>query len=161
MDHLLASSLTIASTSRGLSEVALRFSAPGLCVSSHKCFFRRFKSSSPLFSSLGSSSASLSKIYRRRLHSIPPINPTSYLGGSTFILPPSAGTTSAVSQRFKEDFLSVSTMAGMKIDGTAIAKKIRDRLKNTINEMREMEPTFSPTLTIIQGLHASIQRPLR
>ncbi|KAK1828139.1 C-1-tetrahydrofolate synthase, cytoplasmic [Podospora conica] len=41
-------------------------------------------------------------------------------------------------------------MAATKIDGTAIAKKIRERLRSEIAQVRETNPRFRPSLKIIQ-----------
>ena len=41
-------------------------------------------------------------------------------------------------------------MVGQKIDGTAIAKGIRERLHNEINEAQKLNPRFKPSLKIIQ-----------
>jgi methylenetetrahydrofolate dehydrogenase (NADP+) / methenyltetrahydrofolate cyclohydrolase / formyltetrahydrofolate synthetase len=41
-------------------------------------------------------------------------------------------------------------MVGQKIDGTAIAKGIRKRLHNEINEAQKLNPRFKPSLKIIQ-----------
>lgn len=44
-------------------------------------------------------------------------------------------------------------MAATKIDGTAIAKKIRERLRSEIAHVRDTNPRFRPSLKIIQGQH--------
>ncbi|KAI5308895.1 tetrahydrofolate synthase, partial [Ascosphaera atra] len=41
-------------------------------------------------------------------------------------------------------------MPGQKIDGTAIAKGIRESLKNAIQAVQSVNPRFKPSLTIIQ-----------
>ena len=43
------------------------------------------------------------------------------------------------------------TMAGQKIDGTAIAKSIRERLGQKIKEKQEKNPRYRPSLKIVQG----------
>ncbi|KAK4447908.1 hypothetical protein QBC34DRAFT_121446 [Podospora aff. communis PSN243] len=43
-----------------------------------------------------------------------------------------------------------ATMAATKIDGTAIAKKIRERLRAEIAEIKQTNPRFTPSLKIIQ-----------
>jgi len=48
-----------------------------------------------------------------------------------------------------------ATMAATKIDGTAIAKKIRERLRAEIAQVKETNPRFQPTLKIIQGSYES------
>lgn len=42
-------------------------------------------------------------------------------------------------------------MAGTKIDGTTIAKTIRERLKAEIQKIQESNPRFKPSLVIFQG----------
>lgn len=42
-------------------------------------------------------------------------------------------------------------MVGKKIDGTAIAKDIRERLKGEIQKLQETNPRFKPNLVIFQG----------
>lgn len=42
-------------------------------------------------------------------------------------------------------------MTATKIDGTAIAKSIRDGLKNEILRIQQSNPRFKPGLVIIQG----------
>ena len=42
-------------------------------------------------------------------------------------------------------------MVATKIDGTAIAKKIRDGLNEEIKKKQSVSPNFKPALTIIQG----------
>lgn len=42
-------------------------------------------------------------------------------------------------------------MAGTKIDGTAIAKGIRDRLNADIKERQLSNPRFKPSLVIFQS----------
>jgi len=43
-------------------------------------------------------------------------------------------------------------MAATKIDGTALAKRIREGLRTTIAEKQQINPRFKPCLKIIQGL---------
>lgn len=45
-------------------------------------------------------------------------------------------------------------MAATKIDGTAIAKKIRERLRSEIAQVRDTNPRFRPSLKIIQGVYS-------
>jgi len=47
------------------------------------------------------------------------------------------------------------TMAATKIDGTGIAKKIRERLHAEISEKQKTNPRFQPSLTIIQGTYCA------
>ena len=42
-------------------------------------------------------------------------------------------------------------MAGSKIDGTAVARSIRERLNAEIRERQESNPRFRPSLVICQG----------
>lgn len=42
-------------------------------------------------------------------------------------------------------------MTAQKIDGTAIARKIRTRIVQEIAEKQKRNPRFQPALTIIQG----------
>ena len=42
-------------------------------------------------------------------------------------------------------------MVGSKIDGTAIAKSIREALKGEIGRVQEANPRFKPSLVIFQG----------
>lgn len=55
-------------------------------------------------------------------------------------------------------FFSTSsrTMTATKIDGTAIAKKIRERLHAEIAEKQKVNPRYTPSLRIIQGLSRPI-----
>lgn len=46
---------------------------------------------------------------------------------------------------------SGSAMAGAKIDGTAIAKSIRQGLKAEIEQLQVTNPRFKPNLIIFQG----------
>ena len=52
---------------------------------------------------------------------------------------------------------SSTTMAAKKIDGTAIAKSIRQRLHVGIETTQKTNPRFKPSLKIIQGTHRSAQ----
>lgn len=45
-------------------------------------------------------------------------------------------------------------MAAAKIDGTAIAKSIRQGLKSEIEQIQVTNPRFKPNLVIFQGKHA-------
>lgn len=44
-------------------------------------------------------------------------------------------------------------MGASKIDGTAIAKRIREGLGNEVLERQKTNPRFQPCLKIIQGKH--------
>ena len=46
---------------------------------------------------------------------------------------------------------SQRAMAAAKIDGTAIAKGIREKLKAEIQKAQETNPRYKPSLTIVQG----------
>jgi hypothetical protein len=48
-----------------------------------------------------------------------------------------------------------SAMTATKIDGTAIAKKIRERIHDQIAETQKINPRFTPSLKIIQGTGTS------
>jgi methylenetetrahydrofolate dehydrogenase (NADP+)/methenyltetrahydrofolate cyclohydrolase/formyltetrahydrofolate synthetase len=43
-------------------------------------------------------------------------------------------------------------MAATKIDGTAIARKIREGLHAEIAEKQKLNPRYKPSLKIIQGM---------
>jgi hypothetical protein len=52
----------------------------------------------------------------------------------------------------RRDFLSTPiTMTATKIDGTTIAKKIRERLHAEIESTQKINPRYKPSLKIIQG----------
>jgi 5,10-methylene-tetrahydrofolate dehydrogenase/methenyl tetrahydrofolate cyclohydrolase len=42
-------------------------------------------------------------------------------------------------------------MTGSKIDGTAIAKSIRERLGSQIKQRQQANPRYRPSLKIVQG----------
>jgi methylenetetrahydrofolate dehydrogenase (NADP+)/methenyltetrahydrofolate cyclohydrolase/formyltetrahydrofolate synthetase len=42
-------------------------------------------------------------------------------------------------------------MTATKIDGTAVAKKIRERLRAEIESTQKINPRYKPSLKIIQG----------
>ena len=46
-------------------------------------------------------------------------------------------------------------MAAAKIDGTAIARKVREGLRAEIAEKKALNPRFQPCLKIIQGAFAA------
>jgi hypothetical protein len=46
---------------------------------------------------------------------------------------------------------SSANMTATKIDGTAIAKKIREGMRAQIKKRQETNPKFKPSLTIVQG----------
>lgn len=43
-------------------------------------------------------------------------------------------------------------MGAVKIDGTAIAKRIRENLQAEIEEKKRANPRYAPSLKIIQGM---------
>lgn len=47
-------------------------------------------------------------------------------------------------------------MPATKIDGTAIAKNVRERLRAEIAEKKAANPRFQPCLKIIQGVYYSV-----
>jgi hypothetical protein len=55
---------------------------------------------------------------------------------------------------------SRSTMTAQKLDGTAIAKSIRERLAAEVVEKQKLNPKYQPSLKIIQGMLGRLQ-PLR
>lgn len=66
---------------------------------------------------------------------------------------------SCVSQRFSRSFSSSHTaMPATKIDGTAIAKKIRENLAAEVLERQSVNPRFQPCLKIIQGMSSCRRR---
>lgn len=63
-----------------------------------------------------------------------------------FLIPPASS--------FHRKFYASATMAS-KIDGTAIAKSIREGLKAEIDSIQATNPRFKPNLVIFQGMHSS------
>ena len=64
----------------------------------------------------------------------------------------SGSKTFAKSSLSRRSFSSTSTvMAATKIDGTAIAKSIREGLKAEIAKIQVSNPRFKPSLVIFQG----------
>ena len=60
--------------------------------------------------------------------------------------------TPSLTLRFRRKFSqSLPNMTATKIDGTAIAKDIRDRLKREIQGQQQTNPRFKPSLVIFQG----------
>jgi hypothetical protein len=47
-------------------------------------------------------------------------------------------------------------MTAIKLDGTAIAKSIREKLAAEIVEKQKVNPKYQPSLKIIQGMLASL-----
>ena len=62
----------------------------------------------------------------------------------------SLSSTSSSSQSHSQPH--APTMAAQKIDGTAIAKSIRERINVDIREKQKSNPRYNPSLVIIQGL---------
>lgn len=62
---------------------------------------------------------------------------------------------SPVPRRLFSSASSYPTMAAMKLDGNAIAKKIRERLAGEVAKKQENNPRYKPCLKIIQGLSQS------
>jgi 5,10-methylene-tetrahydrofolate dehydrogenase/methenyl tetrahydrofolate cyclohydrolase len=52
-------------------------------------------------------------------------------------------------------------MTGSKIDGTAIAKSIRERLGSQIKQRQEANPRYKPSLKIVQGESPAIHSGYR
>jgi len=69
---------------------------------------------------------------------------------------PSISTSSSRSQFSTYSPLRLSptlpTMAAQKIDGTAIAKSIRERINSDIKDKQKSNPRYKPSLVIIQGI---------
>ncbi len=57
----------------------------------------------------------------------------------------------AVPIRSSNISVSLSEMVAIKIDGTTIAKNIRQRLKQDVQKLQEEDNNIKPSLTIIQG----------
>jgi hypothetical protein len=64
--------------------------------------------------------------------------------------PPSGHSLIPESKSLRRNF-STSKMTAKNIDGTAIAKSIREKLNVEIRQAQESNPRFKPSLTIIQG----------
>ena len=47
-------------------------------------------------------------------------------------------------------------MGATKLDGTAIAKSIRERLGREIAEKQKLNSRYKPSLKIIQGMYSSM-----
>lgn len=65
----------------------------------------------------------------------------------------SLSRVSCLSNRAQAFSTSYPAMAATKLDGTAIAKKIREKLAVEIVEKQKTNPNYKPCLKIIQGLH--------
>lgn len=69
--------------------------------------------------------------------------------GSRGLLLPRNGSCPSACASFST---SSRNMVASKIDGTAIAKKIRDGLRTEIDDKRKSNPRYQPSLKIIQGM---------
>lgn len=82
----------------------------------------------------------------------------------TFTNPKSKSTLLQLEPQNSRSFSTARTptaMTATKIDGTAIAKSIRDKLHAQIEETQKTNPRFQPSLKIIQGNLPTITLPLR
>lgn len=59
-------------------------------------------------------------------------------------------STAGVAQDRRQASGNTRTMAAEKIDGTAIAKRVRDRINADIKKIQETNPRYKPSLTIVQ-----------
>jgi methylenetetrahydrofolate dehydrogenase (NADP+)/methenyltetrahydrofolate cyclohydrolase/formyltetrahydrofolate synthetase len=50
-------------------------------------------------------------------------------------------------------------MAALKIDGTAVAKRIREGLHAEILERQKTNPKYKPSLKIVQGVSRTVISP--
>lgn len=79
------------------------------------------------------------------------------LSGTAKLHWPSASASVSLSRASSTSSRSFSTsypaMAATRLDGTAIAKKIRERLAVEIAEKQKSNPKYQPCLKIIQGLY--------
>lgn len=98
------------------------------------------------------SSLSPSAPFARLAHQIVRLRGSSHTTFSSptrvsFIIPitPQSSTTRQFSS-------TPAAMTATKIDGTAIAKKIREKLHAQIDESQKTNPRFKPSLKIIQGI---------
>lgn len=64
-----------------------------------------------------------------------------------FSCPPSS------SSHLRQFSTSPTTMAAVRLDGTALAKSIREALHSEIAEKQKANPLFQPSLKIIQGMN--------
>jgi methylenetetrahydrofolate dehydrogenase (NADP+)/methenyltetrahydrofolate cyclohydrolase/formyltetrahydrofolate synthetase len=100
--------------------------------------------------------------------SVSPLAPRSLVSSRSRSLLPRPGgllksTSSSARSHHHRDILrqeksfssTASRMAATKIDGTAIAKEIRERLNAHIKTTQESNPRFKPSLKIIQGMQSS------
>lgn len=104
--------------------------------------------------------ASHSTLCRRNLTSrafAPPISRSS--PSASFLTPPhhhhlSSPTSPPTTAGQQERYLSSSrvNMTGLKIDGAAIAKGIRERINAEIQTYQQSNPRFKPSLVIFQGM---------
>jgi len=106
--------------------------------------------SSP-YRTIGASPAIL-RIIRHgpRLFFSPAIAPTT----TTSIRQTGTGSSSSLLRSPQSRSFSSAIMIAEKIDGTAIAKRIRERINKDIAEKQKANPRFKPSLIIIQGTWA-------
>ena len=69
-------------------------------------------------------------------------------------------TGSVASSLYRSFHTTRTTMVATRLDGTAIAKAIRERLAAEIVEKQEFNPRYKPNLRIIQGMFYSSSRNL-
>lgn len=136
MEVRLASIAPKIHTSCGLRQITLR-----RCIALDKCISNR----------ISAACLSPSSSLRRGLYTTSLNDSLSYTGSNPFILSSSNRVVGTTLQTFKHEYFSPPKMAPSKIDGTAIAKEIRERLKAEVSKLREADPTFRPSLTIVQG----------
>ena len=80
--------------------------------------------------------------------------------GLGFLTPTSAATSSSLSSiphstQSRPFSSTIPAMTATKIDGTAIAKKIRERLHAEIESTQKVNPRYKPSLKIIQGMSST------
>lgn len=57
---------------------------------------------------------------------------------------------------FRSFSSTIRAMTATKIDGTAIAKSIRERIAGEIKKQQDSNPRYRPSLTIVQGKMAAV-----
>lgn len=122
------------------------------CPFKSQAFYSTSRSASVSFSILASRSLRVGRgVTSLSCRVFRPGNPSAaYLSAGNSGSGAALGFSSAQSTRA---FSSTSiVMADTKIDGTAIAKDIRERLKAEIAKIQETNPRFKPGLVIFQGL---------
>lgn len=99
---------------------------------------------------LTTSSSLSSPLKNSSLASSPPSRRLAY----TRDLPRRPATASLTSSQSRLFSSSPAIMAAERIDGNAIAKEIRAKLHEEINERQKTNSRFVPALTIVQGMRA-------